>query len=427
MIFEYRNYLKEQMMTNNMFSRFLELQISKTLDFSRVTAVIGPRQAGKTTLVNSFTSDDRQFFTLDDHFTYEQASIDPIGFVRRVDRCCIDEIQRIPDLIRAIKMSVDADSRPGRFLITGSADILTIPTISESLAGRMVVHTLFPLTQSEIEGKQTLSIDDLISGNLKIFAKTSYIKDALEKRVLRGGYPDVCNTTSEDAKKTWTRSYIETMLRREIKDISSAYKFVELSKFIEACAIQTSQLVEYSSIARDMKLDVKTVQKYIDILEQMYILRRLPSWHNNELKRLIKSPKIHFIDSGLAATIRQIELSDVIRDRSLFGTLLESFVFSELLKMSTWSQQRLTFFHYRDKQRNEVDIVITNGRQDVVGLEVKASDTLSTHALKGMKKLQNSSGERFKAGYVFYTGNQIIPMADNILAVPVSALWEKPS
>ena len=413
-------------MTDNMFPRFLKSQIANTLDFSRVTAVIGPRQAGKTTLVNALTSKDRQFFTLDDHFIYEQASEDPIGFIRRIDKCCIDEIQRVPELIRAIKMSVDADRRPGRFLVTGSADILTLPTISESLAGRMVIHKLFPLAQSEIEGKQSLSIDDLISGNLKPFTETSFIPDDLENRVLSGGYPDMYNCKSENAKRIWARNYIETMLSREFKDISSAYKFIELFKFLEACAIQTSQLVDYSSVARDMKLDVKTVQRYLNTLEQMYILYRVPAWYSNELKRLIKSPRIHFIDSGLVATIRQIGLSDIKHDRSLFGSLLETFVFSELLKLSTWSEQRLSFFHFRDKQKNEVDLVITNGRQEIIGIEVKASDTLTSSYLKGMRKLQETSGARFKAGYVLYTGNQIIPMADKILAVPVSALWEKP-
>ncbi len=413
-------------MNGDMFPRFLESIISETLEFSRVTAVIGPRQSGKTTLVSSFATNERQFFTLDNEITYTQAVQDPLGFLRDVDCCCIDEIQRVPSLIRAIKMSVDSDGRPGRFLITGSADILTIPTISESLAGRMIVKKLFPLSQSEIKGNEALAIDDLFSSCFKPFTRTEYKPEDLEKRVLTGGYPDMHNIKSSDSKRTWATNYISTILNREVGEISNVHRLRDVTQLVRACAMQTSQLIVHSSVANDLKIDVKTVQKYVNILEQIYIVHLLPAWPSSEMKRLIKAPKIHFIDTGLVSSIRQIGLSDIKQNRALFGALLESFVFSELLKMSSWSDQNLSFHHFRDKEKNEVDFVISNGRGEVIGIEVKASATIRMSDLKGMKKLQSSAGENFKAGYVLYTGDQIIPMGENLLAAPVSVLWEKP-
>ena len=413
-------------MSGNLFPRFLKSQISDTLGFSRVTAVIGPRQSGKTTLVQSYSSEDRQFFTLDNEITYSQALQDPLGFVRDIDCCCIDEIQRVPSLIRAIKMSVDSDRRPGRFLLTGSADILTIPTISESLAGRLIVKKLYPLAQSEIGGNKILTIDNLFSKQFKPFTRTAYIPDDLEQRVLNGGYPDMLAIKSRDSKRTWAINYVETILNREVREISTASRLTDLTHLVQACAIQTSQLIVHSSVANSLKIDVKTVQRYINILEQIYIVSLLPAWHGNELKRLVKTPKLHFIDTGLVTSMRQIELGDLKQNRALFGPLLESFVYSELLKMSSWSGQSLSFYHFRDKEKNEVDFVITNGRGEVIGIEVKASATIRSGDLKGMKKLQNAVGENFKAGYVLYTGDQIIPMGDNVIAAPVSILWEKP-
>lgn len=410
-------------MPETLFPRFLEARVSESLGDTRVTTVIGPRQSGKTTLIQKFTSDKRPYYTLDDLTTYEAATYDPLGFIKRIECGAIDEIQRVPELIPAIKMSVDSDPRPGRFLLTGSADILTIPTISESLAGRMSINRLLPLSQAEIEGVQVSFLDDLFETDDSPFKRTTYRVDDLEHRVLKGGYPEMQRKTSERARQEWSANYVETILSRDIKEILDAYRLTDLSQLIQATAIQSGQLVVHAEIAKRMGLDTKTIQRYMATLEQMYLLKYLPAWHSNELKRLLKTPKLHFLDSGLAAAIRQIGLRTIQSDRTSFGPLLESFVFSELQKLSSFSDRWLSFHHFRDKDRKGVDFVISSGGNAIVGIEVKASATVRPRDFAGLRKLQFATGPSFRFGVLLYTGTQIVPFGDALFAVPVSVLW----
>ena len=410
-------------MPETLFPRFLEARVSESLDDTRVTAVTGPRQSGKTTLIQKFTSDKRPYYTLDDPTTYEAATYDPLGFIRRIECGAIDEIQRVPELIPAIKMSVDSDPRPGRFLLTGTADILTIPTISESLAGRMSINRLLPLSQAEIEGVQVSILDDLFEADDAPLKRTTYGVDDLEHRVLKGGYPEMQRKTSERARREWSANYVETILSRDIKEILDAYRLNDLTKLIHATAIQSGQLVVHAEIAKRMGLDAKTVQRYMATLEQMYLLKYLPAWHSNELKRLLKTPKLHFLDSGLAAAVRQIDLRTIQSDRTVFGPLLESFVYSELQKLASWSKHRLFFNHFRDKDWKGVDFVISGGGNAIVGIEVKASATVRPRDFAGLRKLQFATGPVFRFGVLLYTGTQIVPFGDAHFAVPVSVLW----
>ena len=410
-------------MPKTLFPRFLEARVSESLNDTRVTAVTGPRQAGKTTLIQKFTSDKRPYYTLDDPTTYEAATYDPLGFVKRIEYGAIDEIQRVPGLILAIKMSVDSDPRPGRFLLTGSADILTIPTISESLAGRMSINRLLPLSQAEIEGVQVSILDDLFEADGTPFKRTAYEVDDLEHRVLKGGYPEIQRKTSERARQEWSANYVETILSRDIKEILDAYRLTDLSQLIQATAIQSGQLVVHAEVAKRMGLDTKTVQRYMATLEQMYLLKYLPAWHSNELKRLLKTPKLHFLDSGLAAAIRQIDLRTIQSNRTVFGPLLESFVFSELQKLSSFSDHWLLFHHFRDKDGKGVDFVISSGGNAFVGIEVKASATVRPSDFAGLRKLQFATGPSFRFGILLYTGTQVVPFGNGLFAAPVSVLW----
>ena len=406
-----------------LFPRFLEARISDSLDDTRVTAVCGPRQSGKTTLLQKFTSGERPYYTLDDPSTYEAAVSDPIGFIRGIEYCSIDEVQRVPELIRAIKLSVDSDPRPGRFLLTGSAEILTVPTISESLAGRMSINRLLPLSQAEIEGARVSLLDDIFEADDLPFNRTACKIDDLENRVLKGGYPEMQRKSSERARQAWAADYVETILSRDIKELLHAYRLNDLPKLIQASAMQSGLLVVHAEVAKRMGLDTKTVQRYMGALEQMHLLRYLPAWHSNELKRLLKTPKLHFLDSGLVAAIRQINLRTIKKDRTAFGPMLESFVYSELQKLATWSKYRLSFHHYRDKGGNEVDFVINSGGNAFVGIEVKASATVRSSDFAGMRKLQQATGTSFRFGVLLYSGTRIVPFGDSLFAAPVSVLW----
>lgn len=410
-------------MPETLFPRFLEARVSESLGDTRVTAVTGPRQSGKTTLIQKFTSDKRPYYTLDDPATYEAATYDPLGFVKRIEYGAIDEIQRVPELILAIKMSVDSDPRPGRFLLTGSADILTIPTISESLAGRMSINRLLPLSQAEVEGVHVSILDDLFEADDAPFKRTAYKVDDLEHRVLKGGYPEIQRKTSNRSRQEWLANYVETILSRDIKEILDAYRLTNLSQLIQATAIQSGQLVVHAEIAKRMGLDTKTVQRYMATLEQMYLLKYLPAWHSNELKRLLKTPKLHFLDSGLAAAIRQIDLPTIQSNHTLFEPLLKSFVFSELQKLSSFSDHWLSFHHFRDKDMAEVDFAISSSGNAFVGIEVKASATVRSRDFAGLRKLRLATGPSFRFGVLLYTGTRIVPFGDALFAAPVSVLW----
>lgn len=410
-------------MARTLFPRFLEAKISEALENTRVTTITGPRQSGKTTLAHKFTSDTRQFYTLDDSPTYDAADSDPVGFISRIEHGSIDEIQRAPKLIRAIKISVDSDPRPGRFLLTGSANILTIPKIPESLAGRMWIKTLLPLSQAEIEGTQVSFLDDLFEAEDMPFRKTGYKVEDLELRVLHGGYPGMLQASSDSIRREWATNYVNSIISRDIKELLRAYQLKDLSKLLQACAIQSSQMVVHSKVGKHMALDVKTVQRYLDTLEQLYLIEYLPAWRTGELRRLVSTPKLHFLDTGLLSAIRKIDQRVIEENRGVFGPLLESFVFAELKKIATWSKEQHSFHYYRDKDKAEVDFVISSGFNALAGIEVKASATVQSKDFAGLKKLQAAAGSSFKVGVLLYTGERVLPFGDRLFAAPVSVLW----
>jgi len=405
------------------FPRYLARQIRDEMNDTRVVMIAGPRQAGKTTLAKKIGDDKRPYVTLDDEGVYQATRTDPVSFIRQFECVTIDEIQRVPELIREIKISVDQDQRPGRFLLTGSANILTIPTVTESLAGRMSVSELLPLSQCEIEHREHNLLDRLFDSDQTSFPIGPYDVTGLEARVLSGGYPEMLSRSTDSRKHAWIKDYVRTLLTRDIKEIMNAHNLKEITTLLQASAIQSAQLVVYTHIANDLRLSVPTVQCYIGTLEQMFLIRLLPAWHRNELKRLIRTPKLHFLDSGLLASIRKISLSRIERDRSLFGPLLESFVYAELLKHAAWSDQAYDFYHYRDKDKVEVDFVIERSTDELVGVEVKASATIREDDFRGLKRLQSVTGKAFRKGVVLYSGVKALSFGDRLQAVPVSALW----
>ncbi len=404
------------------YPRYLERGIREAMGDTRVVLISGPRQAGKTTLAKRLADERRPYVTLDDGGVYQAALSDPVSFIRQFEYVTIDEIQRVPELIREIKISVDGDQRAGRFLLTGSTNILTIPTVSESLAGRMAVNELLPLSQIEIERCEDNPLDRLFETPTP-FPPGPYDVSAIADRVLTGGYPEILTRRTEARRRAWADNYIKTLLTRDIGEIMDAYHLKDITDLLRASALQSAQLVVYTHIANDLRLSVPTVQRYVRTLEQTYLIRFLPAWHRNELKRLIRTPKLHFLDSGLLAAIRKITSDRLVRDRSLFGPLLETFVFSELLKHASWSGHTYDFHHYRDKDGVEVDFVIERSPDSLIGVEVKASATIRADDFKSLKRLQSVTGMAFRKGIVFYTGERALPFGDRLQALPVSILW----
>lgn len=406
-----------------MYPRFIEGQVREALADTRVVLLCGPRQSGKTTLAQRIADETIPFLTLDDATTLSAASTDPTGFLRGFDRAVIDEIQRAPELILAIKASVDADPRPGRFLLTGSANLMTLPRVADSLAGRMGILRLLPLAQAELRGTRPPSfIDKAFAGEIPA-ARTPRVGDDLVETVLAGGYPEAVARSGWRRRRNWHLDYIEAIVQRDIRDIARIDRLDSMSRLLRVLAEHSGQLVNYSGFGASLGMNHVTVQKYLGVFESLFLVRTLLPWHSNALKRLVKSPKLHFLDAGLLAAVKGLTPDRLRRDRTPFGPLLETFVLAELLKLSSWTGDRHTFSHFRDKQRNEVDIVIENGPGEIVGVEVKASASVSEKDFSGIRRLAAGAGDRFSAGFVLYDGEYAIPFGPRMAAVPVSALW----
>jgi predicted AAA+ superfamily ATPase len=405
-----------------LYSRWIEPRIDEALLDTPVVLLAGPRQAGKTTLIRQFAVEGLRYLTLDDELTLLSAREDPVGMIRNLDRAVIDEIQRVPELLLAIKKSVDEDRRPGRFLLTGSANLMAIPTVADSLAGRMETLMLLPLSQSEIENRPANWIDHVFAGEI-LTANPPVLGSNLVERVLRGGYPQAVARPTEKRRTAWARQYIDAIIQRDVRDVAEIDKLDQLPRFLRALAQTAGQMCNYSELGGQVGLDGKTVSRYISVFEQMYLLKRIDVWARNRLKRVVKTPKLQFIDSGLLGMLTNISHKDVQLDKTGYGQILESFVFGELLKHTTTSDNDYRLLYYRDADKFEVDVVIENSAGQLAGVEVKASATVKERDLRGLKKLASLSGDQFTAGVLLYDGDETMPLGSNLWAAPLSTLW----
>lgn len=406
----------------SLYPRWIEPRIDEALLDTPVVLLAGPRQAGKTTLVRQIAERGLHYLTLDDELTLLSAREDPVGMIRNLDRAVIDEIQRAPELLLAIKKSVDEDRRPGRFLLTGSANLMALPTVADSLAGRMETLMLLPLSQSEIENRPANWVDRFFAGEI-LTTKPPVLGSNLVERVLRGGYPEAVARPTEKRRTAWARHYINAILQRDVRDIAEIDKLDQLPRFLNALAQTAGQMCNYSKLGGQVGLDGKTVCRYINVFEQMYLLKRIDVWARNRLKRVVKTPKLQFIDSGLLSVLTNIGHKDVALAKTGYGHILESFVFGELLKHSATSDDDYRLLYYRDADKYEVDMVIENSAGQLLGVEVKASATVKERDLRGLKKLSGLAGDQFTAGVLLYDGDETMPLGSNLWAAPLSTLW----
>ena len=405
-----------------LYSRLIKARIVEALADTPVVLVAGPRQAGKTTLVRQMATQGMRYLTLDDELTLLSARADPVGMVRSLDRAIIDEIQRAPQLLLAIKKSIDEDRRPGRFLLTGSANLMALPTAADSLAGRMETLTLLPLSQSELCGNTANWIDAAFAGRLLNVAMP-VVGVALVEAVLRGGYPEAISRRDSRRRVVWTRQYIDAIIQRDVRDVASIDKLDQLPRFLRSLAQVSGQMCNYTQLGGQVGLDSKTAARYIGVFEQMYLLRRVEVWARNRLKRVVKTPKLQFIDAGLLATLLDLDPAEVQQDRSRFGNVLETFAYSELLKHITTAADDYRVLYYRDFDLFEVDVVIENAAGQLIGVEIKASATVNAGDLHGLKKLASVAGGQFKMGVLLYDGIETLPLGDHLWAAPLSTLW----
>ncbi len=404
------------------YPRFIERQIREAMKDTRVVLLCGPRQSGKTTLAERIADNAVPFVSLDDATTLEAALSDPVGLIRGLDKAIIDEVQRAPDLLLAIKTAVDADQRAGRFLLTGSANLMTLPRIADSLAGRMQVVRLLPLAQAEVREARSSFLKGVFACDVPK-PRNIVVGDMLVETVLAGGYPEALARSKWKRRQDWHLNYVEALIQRDAHAVAGIQQVQLMPRLLRIFAEHSGRLVNYSGLGAEIGLNHVTTQKYAAVFESLFLVCTLQPWYTNALKRLTKTPKLHFLDAGLLAALKALSPDRVHRDRTLFGPVLETFVLGELLKLSSWSGGRHAFSHFRDKERNEVDIVIEDRRGRVVGVEVKASATVSRKDFSGLHRLAAACGDNFAMGVVLYDHDRIVPFGDRMAAIPISTLW----
>jgi predicted AAA+ superfamily ATPase len=403
----------------------MESRLAEALADTPVVLIHGPRQCGKTTLAR-IVGEARgyAYFSFDDDVALQAARSDPLGFVADLpERAIVDEVHRAPAIFTALKTAVDRHRTPGRFIITGSANVLRVPGLADSLAGRIEILRLHPLAQCELAGTLPGFVDALFTGAFKTMTYER-LGVALAERIVAGGFPAALARPSPRRRAAWYRDYVETLVQRDVRDLARISAIDALPRLLALSAAQTARLLNVTDLATPFQLSRPTIRDYVTLLEQVFLIEELASWHTNRLSRLIKTPKLHMGDTGLACSLLGLDAAALAGDRTTLGQLLESFVYQELRRQASWAQAPLSFHHFRDKDGAEVDIVLERGARQVAGVEVKASSTVTNADFRGLRKLRDAAGKRFASGVVLYDGESSVRFGDGMHAVPIRALWE---
>ena len=405
--------------------RFSLSNLTTALQDTPVVLIHGPRQCGKTTLARTVGDEvGYSYISFDDDVLRASVKADPVGFVADLpNKVVLDEVQRIPELFTALKVAVDRDRRPGRFILTGSANVLLVPKLADSLAGRMEILRLHPLAQSELAAKLPNFLDALFGAGFKAHQQARLGKE-LAERIAAGGYPVALARSSSRRRATWYRDYIETLVQRDVRDMVRISSLDVLPRLLTLAAGQTARLLNVADLASPFQLSRPTIRDYVTLLARVFLLEELPPWHSNRLSRLIKTPKLHLGDTGLACALLGADAEALWADRALLGQLLETFIFQELRRQASWRDDPITFYHFRDKDDAEVDIVLEGGGQRVAGVEVKAAATVTSSDFRGLRKLKESVEGRFAGGVVLYDGEVTTTFGDKLYAVPIRSLWD---
>ena len=398
--------------------------VIEALADTRIVLVMGARQVGKSTLTAEIAANDHpsQTFTLDDKTTRDAAIRDPTAFVAGLPgSVLIDEVQRAPDLLLAIKEAVDRDGRPGRFLLTGSANILTAPKIYEALTGRIEIIELWPLSQAEIEHSTANFVDALFAGDPPRVADAPIGREAFVERAAGGGYPEA-RLRVGTRRDRWFSSYLRAVFERDLRDIADIHKLEELPRLLRRLASQAANIYNSNAVANSLGIDHKTIQAYTRVLETVFLVRRMPAWRPGLGAREIHSPKVYVTDTALLAHLLGANEQRIATDPQVTGKVLENFVAMEIAKLAAWAATDSRQYHYRN-DRDEIDIVLESRAGDLAAIEVKAAATVDARDFRALAKLRDRRGDSFRAGAVVYTGAQTIALSDRIWAIPVSGLW----
>lgn len=408
------------MYRRNITSDFLE-----ALEDTPVILLNGARQTGKSTFVKQLLAKTHTYYTMDDPSTLFIVKKDPLLFLESLESpTIIDEVQRIPELFLPLKKVVDEKRRPGFFVLTGSANVLALPKLADSLAGRLEIHTLWPLSQGELHGVQEDIIATLFS-NAPITPGPKITLENLADKVIQGGYPEAVARTAAKRRHKWFESYLTTILEKEIRDLSNIEGLLEMPNLLKLFAARAGNLLNMAEVSRSTGIALSTLKRYIALLEKTYLLFFLPAWTKNLGKRVVKMPKVYLNDTGFLTHLAGYDRHRLLADKAFFGHVLENFVVMEIVKQATWSTLCCTLYHYRTHTNQEVDLVIELPDSRLVAIEVKLSQTIGPKDFSGIQDFEKEAGDKFHRGIVFYLGDQVLPFGPNKQIVPLSNLFHK--
>lgn len=405
-------------------SRHATVAVTDALNDTRVVLVNGARQCGKSTLVAQIGGErGAEWRSLDRAATRQAAAFDPTEFVMGAEPMVIDEVQRVPELFLAIKETVDTDPRPGRFLLTGSARVLGLRGLPDALPGRMETIELWPLSQGEIDEKPDGFVDAIFALGPRLQHRSGESRADYIDRVTRGGFPEAIARTAR-RRERFLDSYVSDLINRDVVQLSEIERGPEMRALTRLVAARSGQLLVPGTLGNDLGLPQPTVKRYLGLLEEVFLIKRIPAWSRNLSSRAVSTPKVAMVDSGIAANLLGLDAASLRQPTSPFGPLLEGFVAMEIARQLTWSRTRAELYHYRTKDKVEVDIVLENRQGQVVAIDVKAASTVKGDDFRGLRHLADRLGDDLEVGVVLYTGQQTLPFGSRFRAIPISALWE---
>ena len=410
-----------------MHPRHLAPLLAESLSDTPVVVINGARQSGKSTLAQSVSADKaapRRYLTMDDAVVLNAAKSDPAGFIQGLQGpVTLDEIQRAPELFLPIKAAVDRDRQAGRFLLTGSADVMLLPGLADSLAGRMQVLTLWPLSCAEVGDSSVLNrADALFLGDWAKLDAPPCDRDNLMSHWLRGGFPDALARSNASRRAAWFDAYVQAILQRDLRDLANIEQLTEIPHLLQLLATRSATLLNFAELSRTVGIAQTSLKRYFALLEMLFLVVRLPSWQRNPSKRWVKAPKVFLPDSGLLCHLMATTAERMTAQPNLLGAVVETWVLSELLKHVAFTQEGLSLWHYRTQTHIEVDFILENRAGQICGIEVKASTTVDSKDFKGLRHLQETEPAIFQRGIVLYAGRELLPFGDNLWAVPLS-VW----
>ncbi len=404
--------------------RHLEGVIAEALTDTRVVIVNGARQAGKSTVVHRLVRDRPGVLErkLDRPNDLSAARLDPTEFVVHDGLLVIDEVQRAPELILPIKARVDADNRAGQYLLTGLARLLGLRTLPDALVGRSETVELWPFAQGEIDGSPDRFVDTVFAAAPALATAAALTRSDYLDRAVRGGFPEAVER-SGNRRARFFQSYSRDLIDRDVTQLGEIQRRDDLARLLSILADRTASTLSVEGIANGLAISKNTVERYVALFEEVFLVKRIPAWTNSATNRATRQRKLIFVDSGMCAHLAGLSLERLHRDPSRSGSLIESFVVSEIMRQLEWSDEFARLFHYRTRDGAEVDAVIEHHDGRVVGIEVKASSSISADDLRHLGHLRTKAGELFQLGVLLYTGTEVLSLGDRLIAAPIDSLW----